>query len=82
MYLMRGCDSFQVVFCPSVGGRDLAKNLERLFDASRHLLQEIRFPMVVSNRLAIGVAAMTWGGADEPSSLHAYGSRLPAVLSP
>ena len=75
MYLARGCDSFTVTMCPGLLGRDLFDGLRRAGDAARVLLTQVGFPVPISNRVAYGCAAGTWGGRDadhvSPHSLTA-----------
>ena len=75
VFLARGCDTFQVGLCPALLGRELFDGLRRAGDAARGLLTQVGFPVPISNRIAYGMAAGTWGGRDadhvKPYSLTA-----------
>ena len=64
VYLARGCDEFRVDLCPGLLGKDLFDGLRRVGDAARALLTQVGFPVPISNRIAYGFAAGTWGGRD------------------
>jgi len=61
-YLARGCDSFDVALCASRLGRDLFDDLRRAGDVGQSPMQQIGFPVVMTNRVAYGLPAATWGG--------------------
>jgi hypothetical protein len=64
VYLARGCDTLTVEVCATLTGRELFHGLKRACGHSRHLLQDIRWPTTITNRIAYGVAAFAWGGKD------------------
>ena len=57
-----GGDTFHVGLGPALLGRELFDGLRRAGDAARTLLTQIGFPVPISNRVAYGLAAGTWGG--------------------
>ena len=69
VYLARGCDTLDVEVCGSLLGRELFHGLKRACDQAKHVMQAVKFPTTVSNRLAYGVASMSWGAETTQVSL-------------
>lgn len=63
-YLARGWDTLTVDVCATLLGKELFTGLKRACSSARHLLQQRRFPVLITNRLAYGIAALSWGGRD------------------
>ena len=64
VYLARGCDTLTVEVCAGLLGKELFHGLKRACEHAKHLMQQVRWPTTVTNRMAYGVAAMAWGGKD------------------
>ena len=67
VYLARGCDTLEVEVCGTLVGRELFHGLKRACEHAKHVMQAVQWPTVVTNRLAYGIAAFTWGGRDHGS---------------
>ena len=65
VFLARNCDRHGDAFCAGVLGRDLFDSLRRACDVARNVVMERGFPVPISNRIAYGIAAGTWGGQGE-----------------
>ena len=61
--LARGCDTLTIEACPTLLGRDLFLSLKRACEHAKALMQQVRWPTTVSNRMACGISALCWGGA-------------------
>lgn len=64
LYLARGCNTLTVEVCPDMTGKDLFDGLKRACGHSKHLLQSIGWPCLITNGIAYGLAAMCHGGRD------------------
>ena len=65
LYLARGCNTLTVEVCPDTTGKDLFDGLKkRACGHSKHLLQSIGWPCLITNGIAYGIAAMSHGGRD------------------
>ena len=64
LYLARGCNTLTVEVCPDTTGKDLFDGLKRACGHSKHLLQSIGWPCLMTNGIAYGLAAMCHGGRD------------------
>ena len=64
LYLARGCNTLTVEVCPDTTGKDLFDGLKRACGHSKHLLQPIGWPCLITNGIAYGLAAMCHGGRD------------------
>ena len=64
LYLARGCNTLTVEVCPDTTGKDLFDSLKRACGHSKHLLQSIGWPCLITNGIAYGLAAMCHGGRD------------------
>jgi len=62
VFMARGADTLRVEVCATLTGKELFHALKRCCASSRHLLMQIRWPTLVTNRLAYGVASLSWGG--------------------
>ena len=62
MFIIRGCDTFDVQVCPGVLGRELFNSMKMMGDTMRHLLLITKFPVPMFNRIAFGFAASAFGG--------------------
>ena len=64
VFLARGCDTLTVEVCGTLLGKDLFNGLKRACEHAKHLMQQVRWPTTVSNRICYGVASLSWGGKD------------------
>ena len=64
LYLARGCNTLTVEVCPDTTGKDLFDGLKRACGHSKHLLQSIGWPCLITNGIAYGLASMSHGGRD------------------
>lgn len=69
IYMARGCDTLTVEVCPTIAGKELFHALKRTCTHRRVLLQRIRWPTAVTNRMAYGIATTTLC-ATTTSSMH------------
>ena len=64
VFLARGCGETQVELCPGVYGKELFHGIKRAGHHAKHMLQLIRWPVLISNRLALAIAGLWWGGEE------------------
>ena len=62
VFLAQGCDTLTVEVCPTLLGHDLFYGLKRACHGAQSHLQQIGWPTLVNNRIAYGLAALSWGG--------------------
>ena len=54
----------EVELCPGVYGKELFHGIKRAGHHAKHMLQLIRWPVLISNRLALAIAGLWWGGEE------------------
>ena len=64
VFLARGCGELQVELCAGVYGKELFHSIKRAGLHAKHNLNLIRWPVLITNRLALAVAGFWWGGED------------------
>ena len=64
VFLLRGCDHFQVALCPAAVGKELFHALKTAGAQARPQLRALKFPATLSNRHCYGIAALQIGGKD------------------
>jgi len=70
VFLARGCGTLSIEIAPGVYGKELFHAGKRVAQHARHMLHTIRWPVLMTNRLLLGVSGLWWGGS-EPYTLHA-----------
>ena len=70
VFLARGCGTLTVEIAPGVYGKELYHACKRIAMHSRHMLHLIKWPVLMTNRLMLGIAGFWWGGV-EPYTVHA-----------
>ena len=71
VYLTRGCDELEVELCPTLTDKELFHGIKRACEHAKQRLQTIRFPCLVTNSIAYGIADLAWGGKGE-KDLHPW----------
>ena len=64
VYLTRGCDAFTVPVGTATVGKELYHALRATATQGRPQLRAIQFPVNINNRIAYGMASMSFGGKD------------------
>ena len=64
VFLARGCGTLTIEMAPGVYGRELFHAGKRVAQHARHMLQLIKWPVLMTNRLLLGIAGLWWGGRD------------------
>ena len=64
VYLTRGCDAFTVPVGTATAGKELYHALRATATQGRPQLRAIQFPVNINNRIAYGMASMSFGGKD------------------
>ena len=83
LYLARGCNTLTVEVCRDTTGKDLFDGLKRACGHSKHLLQSIGCPCLMTNGIAYGLAAMCHGGRDHttlPNSTLSVAQAVTATI--
>ena len=70
VFLARGCGTLSIEIAPGVYGKELFHAGKRIAQHARHMLHTIKWPVLMTNRLLLGVAGLWWGGP-ENYTLHA-----------
>ena len=63
-FLLRGCDKLTVPVCSSTVGKELYHALKSTSTQGRPQLRSIQFPVNINNRVAFGLASLSFGGKD------------------
>ncbi|CAE8594060.1 unnamed protein product, partial [Polarella glacialis] len=63
VYLARGCGTLTVEVCVGLTGKELFLGLKRAAEHAKHILQAIKWPASMKNRIAFALASFSWGGA-------------------
>ena len=61
VFLARGCSETKVA---GVYGKELFHGIKRAGHHAKHMLQLIRWPVLINNRLALAIAGFWWGGEE------------------
>ena len=64
VYLLRGCDSLTVLIATATVGKELYHALKGTATQGRPQLRSIQFPVNINNRIAFGMASLSFGGKD------------------
>ena len=64
VYLARGCGTLTIEIAPGVYGKELLHAGKRIAQHARHMLHLIKWPVLMTNRLLLGIAGLWWGGKD------------------
>ena len=70
VFLARGCGTLTVELAPGVYGKELFHAGKRVANHARHMLHLIKWPVLMTNRVLLGIAGLWWGGKDT-YTLHA-----------
>ena len=70
VFLARGCGQLTVEVCEGVYGKELFHSLKRVGHHAKHELLLLKWPVLITNRLALAVSGLWWGG-DETFTLLA-----------
>ena len=64
VFLARGCGELPDELCKGVCGKDLFHAINRAGHHSKHALILMKWPVHITNRLALAVAGLWWGGKE------------------
>ena len=64
VFLARGCGELTVELCQGTYGKELFHSIKRAGLHAKHLLQIIRWPILITNRVALAIAGLWWGGEE------------------
>lgn len=64
VFLLRGCDKLTVPVGNSTVGKELYHSLKSTSTQGRPQLRSIQFPVNINNRVAFGLASLSFGGKD------------------
>ena len=70
VFLARGCGQLTVEVCEGVYGKELFHSLKMVGHHAKHELLLLKWPVLITNRLALAVSGHWWGG-DETFTLLA-----------
>ncbi|CAE8601345.1 unnamed protein product, partial [Polarella glacialis] len=63
VYLARGCGTLTVEVCVGLTGKELFLGLKRAAEHAKNILQAIKWPVLMTNRIAFALASFSWVGA-------------------
>ncbi|CAE7615113.1 LCP2 [Symbiodinium sp. CCMP2456] len=64
VFLARGCGQLSVELCKDVYGKELFHSIKRAGHHAKHSLGLIKWPVLITNRVALAVAGLWWGGSE------------------
>ena len=69
VFLARGCGELTVELCQGVYGRELFHSIKRAGHHAKHSLILMKWPVYITNRLALSIAGLWWGGKESHTLL-------------
>ena len=63
-FLARGCGQLSVELCKGVYGKELFHSIKRAGLHAKHELGLIKWPVLLTNRVALSIAGLRWGGTE------------------
>lgn len=67
VFLARGCGTLTIEMAPGVYGKELFHAGKRVAQHARHMLHLTKWPVLMTNRLLLGMAGLWWGGKEQYS---------------
>ncbi|OLQ15436.1 hypothetical protein AK812_SmicGene287 [Symbiodinium microadriaticum] len=71
VFLARGCGQLSIELCKGVYGKELFHSIKRAGLHAKHELSLIKWPVLITNRVALSIAGMWWGGTENFTLLAA-----------
>ena len=69
VFLARGCGELTVELCQGVYGKELFHSIKRAGHHAKHSLILMKWPVCITNRLALSIAGLWWGGKESHTLL-------------
>ena len=64
VFLARGCGQLSIELCKGVYGKELFHSIKRAGLHAKHELGLIKWPVLITNRVALSIAGLWWGGTE------------------
>ncbi|CAE7323972.1 unnamed protein product [Symbiodinium sp. CCMP2456] len=71
VFLARGCGQLSIELCKGVYGKELFHSIKRAGHHAKHSLGLIKWPVLITNRVALSIAGLWWGGSESFTLLAA-----------
>ena len=71
VFLARGCGQLSIELCKGVYGKELFHSIKRAGLHAKHELSLIKWPVLITNRVALSIAGLWWGGTENFTLLAA-----------
>ncbi|CAE7682206.1 unnamed protein product, partial [Symbiodinium microadriaticum] len=71
VFLARGCGQLSIELCKGVYGKELFHSIKRAGLHAKHELSLIKWPVLITNRVALSIAGLWWGGTESFTLLAA-----------
>ena len=71
IFLARGCGQLSIELCKGVYGKELFHSIKRAGLHAKHELGLIKWPVLITNRVALSIAGLWWGGTESFTLLAA-----------
>ena len=69
VFLARGCGELTVELCQGVYGKELFHSIKRAGHHAKHSLILMKWPVYITNRFALSIAGLWWGGKESHTLL-------------
>ena len=69
VFLARSCGALTVELCQGVYGKELFHSIKRAGHHAKHALILMKWPVYITNRLALAIAGLWWGGKESHTLL-------------
>ena len=64
VFLARGCGQLTIEVCEGVYGKELFQAMKRVGHHAKHELLLLKWPVLITNRIALAVSGLWWGGEE------------------
>ena len=64
VFLARGCGQLTIEVCEGVYGKELFQAMKRVGHHAKHELLLLKWPVLITNRIALAAAGLWWGGEE------------------
>ena len=64
VFLARGCGQLTIEVCEGVYGKELFQAMKRVGHHAKHELLLLKWPVLITNRVALAAAGLWWGGEE------------------
>ena len=71
VFLARGCGQLSIELCKGVYGKELFHSIKRAGLHAKHELGLIKWPVLITNRVALSISGLWWGGTESFTLLAA-----------